>query len=475
MHPLTILTWMSITQISLTINFAVMTADSQHAPATLMHPSLQQPLSTFMLLHLPPQVLLALRQTCQTTQRLVDHDTSDLWSTIAMGLGVPRQQLLMDPWNAHAMHAALHRKAATISRVRRWDASWTQPHKDLLKGFESPCIKAKLNWVWHVDASEDEATIPSCQYLVVQDGSAVGCPSYASDTESGRWEVTFSARSALQPQVAVVEVPSGEAAIIHQSAATHEQLQSNCCHAFQILGEAHLPCGACGSFQGLLTNRLRMYKLDIMALYGAHEEDSADYFAVLRQEQEENCPLDYLLPEPDWQQELTWQAEAADASVAGHGSQVAVQTGRCSFVVMDLTLRIKLVDRNCDEDASADSDIIGLQWSSSGDLLAVQCANACHAQLILMETCRWQRIACCKYGTDFSIVWAPTKPSLAIIDGNTAQVRPKQLLQSLECPDPCMQMTQCLSLVSELPLQLAWRTSPEKFSLIACFACQPLL
>lgn len=165
-----------------------MDASNQHVLTGLTQPELQQPLRTFMLPHLAPQALLALRQACQATQQCVDNDTVELWSNIALRLGVPLQQV-PDPWDTQAVHAALNQQAALVSRVRCWDASSASPHGDLLNLFCST-VQLKLSWVGQCFVKGDS------RYLVVHDGIADNVPCYNSETESGRWEITFPSTAA---------------------------------------------------------------------------------------------------------------------------------------------------------------------------------------------------------------------------------------------------------------------------------------
>ncbi|KAK9822348.1 hypothetical protein WJX74_010492 [Apatococcus lobatus] len=402
-----------------------MNSAEHNVQPTFIPPALQEPLRTFMLPHLSPQVILALRRACQTTQLMVDHDTAQLWSAIALRLGVPQQHLPKDPPDVHAVHAALHQQAAIVSRIRRWDASIASPHADLLRMFNSN-IQLKLNWLWHADVTEGL----SCRYLVVQDGIPDGVPCYDSETESGSWEVSFPASgSAPYPQMAVVELTSREAAVMYQRAGLQRQFHCNCCHAFDVQGEAHLICGAYASSQGRVTHRLRMFRLEIMTLYGPYGEDDDDYFAWPMHVNEYDPDPELLNPEPDWQQDITWQTEAESASVAGCGSFLAWQTDRCSLTIFDMTSCNEAASMSYDAAALRGSDISSLQWSSSGEFLAIGFESPAWAQLILVEKHSWQQIACHEYGKGLCLLWGPTKPSLAILHGNTAEA-PEDLLKN---------------------------------------------
>ncbi|KAK9862447.1 hypothetical protein WJX84_004013 [Apatococcus fuscideae] len=101
-------------------------SETRKAPAaTLTHNTLQQPLRSYMLPHLSPQSLTALRQACQTTQILVDDHTAKMWTRHALRLGIPPQLLPRDSSNAHAVYTLLHQRATLISRIRHWEPTST--------------------------------------------------------------------------------------------------------------------------------------------------------------------------------------------------------------------------------------------------------------------------------------------------------------------------------------------------------------
>ena len=393
--------------------------NSSQPPSTgLLHPTLQQPLRTFMLPCLAPRALLALRQACNATQQLVDESGADLWTAIAMRLGIPYPQLPACPWDVQAVHALLHEKAALVSRVHCWEASPVELPTDLLDSFLSH-LQYKLTWVWqdhHQETATGRARTLSCQFLLVQDGTYEGSPCYSSDTESGLWEVTFPATASAPstPFVVVIEVPSGETDVICEPAGQQVKFRSNCCHAFNIDGDAHVLLGADSSSQDQLTNRIGVYELGLMGLMGPLPELQTEYWLA---------DPEFIFPDADWQCQKTWQTEAEGASVAGHGSLLAWQTGRCSLTVIDMSSFTEVAHVSLKAVALPDSDLEALQWSSSGDHLAVQCQTAARAQLIVLATCSWQPIACREFGTRLSSLWAPTEPSLAIHDGNHIEVR----------------------------------------------------
>ena len=169
-----------------------------------------------------------------------------------------------------------------------------------------------------------------------------------------------------------------------------------------------------------------------MGVYGTNGAQNDGYFQFMANGQDWDTRSEFLHPEPARQQEFTWQTEAKGASMAVHGSLVAVQASERSLVVTHFISDVDVVRVECD--AFAESNISGLQWSSAGGYLAVQCVSADQAQLMLMETYGWQRIACHVYGRGVPVLWAPTKPYLAVLDGNNIQVqhKPPFVLQGLQ-------------------------------------------
>ena len=230
-----------------------------------------------------------------------------------------------------------------------------------------------------------------------------------------------------------MDLNSGDAAVVLYSGSPCGQFHSNCFHAFSSDGEAHILCGASSNVQGRLTNRLHLYSLADMYLYSADGSyDEYQFDQVTHRDNDTKSLEESAVPAPDWQQEVTWQTESDHACMAGHGTLVAWQTSGCSFSVVDLGSHVEVVQISCEGTASSpDSVITGLQWSSSGEHLALQLENAAdgRAQLILMEAESWQQIVCCEYGAGFSMVWAPNKPSLAILDDRSVEVRPTSMVR----------------------------------------------
>ena len=242
---------------------------------------------------------------------------------------------------------------------------------------------------------------------MVQDGINEDTPCYDSETESGRWEISFPATASgpTSPLVVVTQVPSGRATVICEPAGQQVKYRSNCCHAFDLNGCPHVLCGAYNKSKDQLTNRIGVYSLGSLNLLSTGPKEPSTMCS-------EYWPADAgcNYPEPAWQRHVTWQTRADSASVACHGSLLAWQTGRCSLTVIDMTNFTEVVNMRLDAVALPNSDIDELQWSSCGDFLAVQCWIAERAQLILIETCSWQHIACREYGTWLSLFWAPSKP-----------------------------------------------------------------
>ena len=324
-----------------------------------------------------------------------------------------------------SVRAALNQHAALVSRIRHWDPPPIELHMGLLEMMDST-VQLKLSWVWHADGGQETSTsqagTSSCQFLLVQDGIRDRIPCYESDSEEGSWEITWPAKASAPatPSLVVVKIPSGEADVICLPAG---EFCSNCCHAFQLRGRAHVLCGANSSSQDQLTNRIGVYSLgDLWLLSPGPESNMTTFEWVEFFHWPDADNPDPMYVEPEWQRQETWQTGAKSASVAGHGSLVAWQTGRCRLTVIDMSSYTEVAHVSLDAVALPDSDIDGLQWSSSGDHLAIQCRNADRAQLMLVETCSWQHVACREYGTGLSIHWAPSKPSLAILDGSQVEV-----------------------------------------------------
>ena len=235
---------------------------------------------------------------------------------------------------------------------------------------------------------------------------------------------------------------AAEAAVAPYSASPRGQFHSNCFHAFIIHGDAYIVCGAYSSLQDQLTNRMHLYSLEDMVWYSADGSDDEYLFGQVTYNGQwcngqwctdsgAEAVRESAIPEPDWQQEMTWPTESGHACMASHGSLVARQTSEHSSSVVDLVSHAELVHLSFEESASSpDSVITGLQWSSSGDLLALQYADVASgcAQLMLMETERWQRMASCDYSPGFSIARAPNKPTLGVNNGMIVEVRPELMI-----------------------------------------------
>ncbi|KAK9822261.1 hypothetical protein WJX74_000441 [Apatococcus lobatus] len=168
-----------------------------------------------------------------------------------------------------------------------------------------------------------------------------------------------------------------------------------------------------------------MFRLDNMALYGPDGARSDEYFGLPFDINEYDVDPELFNTNPDWQQDITWQTEAESASVAGHSSLLAWQIDRCSLTVFDMTSCNEVAYIIYNAAALHGSDISSLQWSSCGEILAIGLEHPARAQLILVEKHSWQQIACHEYGKGLCLLWGPTKPSLAILHGNTAEARLK--------------------------------------------------
>ncbi|KAK9836588.1 hypothetical protein WJX74_003789 [Apatococcus lobatus] len=349
-------------------------SETRKAPAaTLTHNTLQQPLRSYMLPHLSPQSLTALRQACQTTQILVDDHTAKMWTRHALRLGIPPQLLPRDSSNAHAVYTLLHQRATLISRIRHWEPTSTAGNFDTF-----PC--------------------------------------YDSESDSGQWEMEFRAKTDdAITELAIMDTSSAQAGFIHE----HDGFLSNCRSAYEEGGQTYILWGASKHMDGCLTNRINVYNPHQLGQLAPHDERYVDMSMGLEGSQSHGPWTNHM---PSWQHETSWETASETASASGHGSLVAGQSGRSTFAVIDLITHATVAEIPCIEDESSAGDIVSLQWSSSGNHIAVQVGSLRNAQLIIYETGSWQRIACHEHPSACSLTWAPAKDALAILHGTTAQV-----------------------------------------------------
>lgn len=413
-----------------------MRSSGHETGASLTHTILQQPLRTYVLPLLSPRSLAALRHVCQTTQHLVYDTTAELWSCHALRLGVPHQLLPDKSPSAPAVYAALRERAVLMSCILHWETSATVSYPGLLKAFACE-IKPKLSWIWH---SPTKARVPQCSLLQIYARNSANFPSYDSQSDSGMWEAAFMAQDDHSTsQLAVLDASSGQIGFIYG----HDGFCDTCTHLYEHEGQTYLLCGAGKQADGCLTNRVNAYSPHELSTLGPDDEG----YLTRRMWGEDGMQLvqPSAQPMPAWQQERSWQSDVEQASVSAHGSVIAWQTERSTFAVVHLITHDVVAELQCNEVADRDSNIVNLQWSSSGNHMAVQVATATKAQLILWDTGIWQKIAYYEYSSAFSLAWAPARALLAILHDMTVQVgsltcsiKAQRLQASILLPSHCI-------------------------------------